>query len=316
MATVQILMAVYNGEPYLTEQIDSIIAQSYTDWELLISDDSSNDNSLQIIQEYCDQDPRIRITLENEHFGSAKSHFMALFQIADAPYVMTCDQDDVWDADKIELTLNAMSEKENQDKSKPLLICTDLRVVDSNLNVTHSSMLEYSNMDASKVSFSYFLASCLVTGCTMMIDRPLLDLLQQGCNEKNIIMHDWWASLVASAFGEVIYPKKQTISYRQHSDNSVGAVGFSLTGALKSLKSRSEVSARAIIQARELLKVFGNKLPQETITQAKSLTEVSKVGPLCRICKLTKADVWRKGILRNGATLISFLMIPKADETK
>lgn len=316
MATVQILMAVYNGEPYLAEQIDSIIAQSYTDWELLISDDSSSDKSLQIIQEYCAQDPRIRLVLEDEHFGSAKSHFLALFKIANAPYVMTSDQDDMWDSDKIEITLAAMTKTEDRDKSRPLLVCTDLRVVDSDLNVIHGSMLEYSNMDADKVSFGYFLASCLVTGCTMMINDPLLNLMQKDCDEKNIIMHDWWASLVASAFGEVVYIKKQTISYRQHSDNSVGAVGFSLLGALQTLKDRSKVSENTILQALELLRVFGDVLPNNTIEQAEALIEIPQAGPMSRIIKLTKADVWRKGILRNTATLISFLIIPRTKKAR
>ena len=237
MATVQILMAVYNGEPYLAEQLDSIIAQKFSDWELLVSDDNSSDGSLAVVQDYCKQDSRIRIVLQDGHYGSAKSHFMALTKEADAPYVMYADQDDVWDQDKISLTLKELKAFEKQGGvNPPLLVCTDLRLVDNNLKPISSSLLEYSNMDASKLDFGYFLASCLVTGCTMMINRSLLLLLQEGCNEERIMMHDWWASLVASAFGKIIYLNKQTISYRQHGDNSVGAVKFSLGAAIKSMK--------------------------------------------------------------------------------
>lgn len=138
MASVQILMAVYNGERYLDQQIESILNQSFQDWELLISDDCSTDRSLDVIRLYCERDSRIRLVLDGSHFGSAKSHFMALFRIASAPYVMTADQDDVWDTHKIELTLNKMKESEIK-SSGPVLVCTDLRVVDQNLNLISPS---------------------------------------------------------------------------------------------------------------------------------------------------------------------------------
>ena len=124
MAKIQILMAVYNGSEFLARQLESILGQSFADWELLISDDCSTDNSLEIIQSYCKRDRRIRLILDGFHFGNAKSHFMALFREASAPYVMTCDQDDVWNLDKIEVTLDAMMQHEIA--GAPLLVCTDL----------------------------------------------------------------------------------------------------------------------------------------------------------------------------------------------
>ena len=310
MATVQILMAVYNGEPYLAEQLDSIIAQKFSDWELLVSDDNSSDGSLAVVQDYCKQDSRIRIVLQDGHYGSAKSHFMALTKEADAPYVMYADQDDVWDQDKISLTLKELKASEKQGGvNPPLLVCTDLRLVDNNLKPLSPSLLEYSNMDASKLDFGYFLASCLVTGCTMMINRSLLLLLQKDCNEDHIMMHDWWASLVASAFGKVIYLNTQTISYRQHGDNSVGAVKFSLDTAIKSLKQRADVENAAITQVEELVNVYGDKLNPQRRRQAEALISARGKGPLGKFTALTKADAWRKGFMRNAATYLSFLMI-------
>lgn len=303
-------MAVYNGKPYLAEQLDSIIAQSFSDWELLVSDDNSSDGSIEIVQDYCKRDPRIHIVLQDEHYGSAKSHFMALTKEADAPYVMYADQDDVWDPDKISLTLKELKTAEMQGGvNPPLLACTDLRLVDNNLRPISPSLLEYSNMDASKLDFGYFLASCLVTGCTMMINRSLLLLLQEDCNEDHIMMHDWWASLVASAFGKVIYLNTQTISYRQHGDNSVGAVKFSLDAAIKSLKQRADVENAAITQAEELIYVYGDKLNPQRRRQAEALISARDKRPLGKFVALTKANAWRKGFMRNAATYLSFLMI-------
>ena len=311
MAKVQILMAVYNGSAFLRDQINSIIGQTYTDWELLVSDDGSKDPSLTIIREYCDRDPRIRLCLEGEHYGSAKAHFIALTKIADAAYVMYADQDDVWDRDKIEITLDALTQQRENEQGLPLLACTDLRVVDANMELIYPSMLEYSNMDASTLGFGYFLASCLVTGCTMTINRPLLKLLQEDCNTDHIIMHDWWASLIASAFGKVLFLDEQTISYRQHGNNSIGAVKFSFLSSLQKIKERRAVAESAIEQTYEFANVYGNRLPEDKHRQTIAMLQIKQSGSIGRIILLTKAKVWRKGIMRNAATLISFLLVER-----
>lgn len=310
MASVQILMAVYNGERYLGQQIESILNQSFQDWELLISDDCSTDRSLDLIKLYCERDSRIRLVLDGSHFGSAKSHFMALFRTASAPYVMTADQDDVWDNHKIELTLNKMKESEIK-SSGPVLVCTDLRVVDQDLNLISPSFLRYSALDASKIDLGYFLASCLVTGCTMMINHQLLLLLQRKVDTDSLIMHDWWASLVAAAFGNVVYIPEPTISYRQHFDNSVGAVKFSLLQGIKTFNDRRKTESEAITQAEELVRVYPDLITinSEIKTQIESFIAIKNSGVLNRISLMNRADIWRKGILRNAVTFFSLLTI-------
>jgi glycosyltransferase involved in cell wall biosynthesis len=308
MAEVQILMAVYNGEEYLRAQFDSLRSQTFEDWNLLVSDDGSTDGSLGIINEYCSLDSRIMLVLDDAHFGGAKNHFMALLRLADAPYVMTCDQDDVWDADKVDVTLAAMKEAERLGE-RPLLVCTDLRVVDHDLNVLSPSFLEYSGMDASKRDMGYFLASCLVTGCTMMVNKKLLHLLQRPVDEDAIIMHDWWASLVAAAFGEVIHLNRATISYRQHGDNSVGAQRFSVARALAAIKEKTATESAAIDQASELRRVFAGELSEEQVAQISAIERTRAVAPIARIGLLSQAGVWRHGLMRNAGTLFAFLSI-------
>ena len=308
MAEVQILMAVYNGGDYLREQLDSLLCQTFEDWQLLISDDASTDGSLAIITKYCERDPRIKLMLDGQHYGNAKQHFMALLRLADCSYVMTCDQDDVWDPDKIELTLAAMKSEERK-MDRPLLVCTDLRVVDKDLNVLSPSFLAYSGMDASKLDFGYFLASCLVTGCTMMVNRSLLELLQRPMNDDALVMHDWWASLVAAAFGEVVHLDRATISYRQHGDNSVGADRFSVARALGAIKEKAATEDQAIDQALELSRVFANELSVRQRAQIDALCKARSVPAFCRAAYLTKAGVWRRGVLRNAGTLLAFMAI-------
>lgn len=309
---VQILMAVYNGEEYLCEQVDSLLSQTFGDWELLVSDDASSDGSLAILQEYARRDERIHVVLEGEHYGSAKRHFMALLRLADAPYVMTCDQDDVWDPDKIEVTLRAMRDAEEGKGERPLLVCTDLRVVDGALREISPSFLAYSGMDASTPSFGYFLASCLVTGCTMMVNCHLLGLLQRPARDESVIMHDWWASLIAAAFGEVIHLDRATIAYRQHGDNSVGADRFTVRRALAALEDKRATERAAIAQAGEFRRVFAKDLDERRLSQLDAYLKVPAAPPVVRPALLTKAGVWRRGLLRNAGTLLVFMTLGRS----
>ena len=304
-AKVQILLAVYNGESYLKEQLDSIINQSYKEWELLASDDCSTDASLDILNEYALKDPRIKVISSNKKYGSAKTNFMNLFQNANAKFVMTCDQDDVWDANKIEVTLRCMNK---QDQNIPILVCTDLRVVDEDLHTLDNSFLAYSHMDTSKLTFGYFLSSSIVTGCTMMINQRLLEMMQTEINPNKILMHDWWASLIASAFGAIIYLHQPTISYRQHQNNSVGAEKFSIARAIASLDAKKAVHQKTYQQATEFLKVFKEDLSTEQLEQIKSYIAIPSSSKLTRIGLITKSESWRKGALRNLGLLATVML--------
>lgn len=303
--TVQILMAVYNGEKYLCDQLDSILNQTFKNWELLVSDDCSSDRSYEILERYAADDSRIKIVSSQKKFGSAKSNFMYLFKLASADYVLTCDQDDVWDPDKIEKVLYRIQQ---EDSNMPILVCTDLRVVDENLNVLDNSFLNYSNMDCSKLDFNYFLASSIVTGCTMIMNKSLLNFIKLPVNINNIIMHDWWASLIASQFGKVIYLQTTTMSYRQHSSNSVGAEKFSIKNAFNSLSDKRKVNFETYVQAREFLKVFNFYLAQNQVDLLNNYSLIPSLPRYKRVAQLNKCHVWRRGLIRNLGLIFTVLL--------
>ena len=305
---IQILMAVFNGESYLSDQIKSIQSQTYSNWELLISDDGSTDGSLDIIKNAIDEDHRIRMVLDAKQYGSAKKHFMALTEIATSDYVMYCDQDDIWDKDKIEITLNEMLQAEKHHPHKPILVSTDLRVVDSNLGLLHPSFLRMSGMKSSKRDFGYFLSSCLVTGCTMMINRELRRIATRSVNIDKIIMHDWWLSLIASAFGYVYYIPKATISYRQHGDNSVGAEKRSIITALLSLKLMHDRMMLTIEQASEFYNCYNEQLVGKNRRQIISYLQLRDANAFQIIPCLTKANAWRDDWLGNLGMIIRFIV--------
>ena len=124
---VAILMATYNGEKYLSEQIESIINQTFTDWVLYIHDDGSTDGTLEIIKKYVKIYPKKIILIQGERTGGAKFNFFSLMDKVTAEYIMFSDQDDWWLPDKINKTLEKCIKIENGQKDTPVVVFTDFK---------------------------------------------------------------------------------------------------------------------------------------------------------------------------------------------
>ncbi|MDC4186160.1 glycosyltransferase family 2 protein [Loigolactobacillus coryniformis] len=253
-AKVAILLSTYNGAEYLAEQIDSIVHQTYSAWQLYIRDDGSTDQTGQIIQKYQASDQRIVFLNEGqiENLGVKRS-FMALLSAAQADFYMFCDQDDVWLPKKIETTLAEMLKKNVA--AAPRLIHTDLMVVDQKLQ-SQKVMFGRDFQDA----FRDVLYSNSVTGCTVMINESLRQLLlAQPFDPQQIVMHDWWFALVAAAFGEIDYLAEPTILYRQHGDNTFGAdaSGFQRLRRFFKMEQEIERFTAALKQDDYFAQVYG-----------------------------------------------------------
>lgn len=203
---IDILMATYNGEHFVAEQIESIQAQTYKNWRLLVSDDCSTDGTLDVVRRYAGEDERIGIVSEGVRYGGAKENFFALMAKSDAPYVMFCDQDDVWLPEKVEKSLEALRKLENEHSAdKPLLVFCDMKVVDSELSVIHESFEKYQNLDPRRTEFPHVLAQALGAGCTFIMNRTLLSKAYHCSDKAAVDMHDWWVSIIASAFGKIAF---------------------------------------------------------------------------------------------------------------
>ena len=216
---VNILLSTYNGEQFLAEQVKSIQEQTYQEWELLIRDDGSSDGTVEIIKQLATQDSRIHFINENhvENVGVIKS-FHALLKHGEADFYCFSDQDDFWLPEKISLQV-AEAKKYSQDK--PLLIYTDLKVVDENLSVLHESMIR-TQSDHANTELIQELTENTVTGGVAMINHALAELWT-GEEKHDLLMHDWYLGLLASAFGNLVYIDEPTELYRQHSSNVLGA---------------------------------------------------------------------------------------------
>ncbi len=219
---IAILLATYNGALFIQEQLNSLLSQSYPDWQLFIHDDGSTDNTPSILKEYASQHPRIHI-LNYPPTGGACQNFMSLLNQVDAPYYMFCDQDDVWLPNKIEREMELMQQCEQQYPNKPIIIHSDLQVVDSALRTICSSFWKYEHIQLERYQrWEDFSHGCLTTGCTMLFNDKVKELSLPMSNSA--LMHDEWVTLCVIAHDGIIAPLLQaTILYRQHNDNTLGA---------------------------------------------------------------------------------------------
>ena len=233
--TIFILLATYNGEKYLPEQIKSLQNQTFTDWKLLIRDDGSTDKTINIIIEYAASDSRINlISDELKRIGACQSFSELLNYAAEADYVMFCDQDDVWLPNKIEVSIHTIKRIENEN-DMAALAHTDLIVVNENLEVKSKSYWDYHNINPERKKINHLLIANTVTGCTIIINKKLMNLGYPIPN--GVFMHDWWFALLASIFGTIETIHEPLILYRQHSSNSVGAQKFDINFVILKINS-------------------------------------------------------------------------------
>ncbi|NQP14608.1 glycosyltransferase family 2 protein [Streptococcus suis] len=214
---VNILMSTYNGQQFLAEQIRSIQEQTYTDWTLFIRDDGSSDNTKEILKDFERQDSRVHLidSDKSDNLGVIKS-FHKLVNHDRADYYFFSDQDDVWLPNKLELSLN---EAQNYPANLPLMVYMDLKVVNQDLEIMTESMVKSQSHHAN-TELVQELTENTVTGGVAMINHHLAEMWQVT---EDILMHDWYLALLASALGKLVFIDKPGELYRQHADNVLGA---------------------------------------------------------------------------------------------
>lgn len=304
--TVDILLATYNGFSFVASQIDSILSQTHKDFRLIIRDDASKDSTRKVLEAYANRYPEIITLLPSDESLGVKGNFSCLMQHSTSDYIMFADQDDLWEEGKIAKTLERMKELEQQSLADtPLLVHTDLRVVDRNLNILSSSFWKYGKIDPSRgQSLNRLLMQNVVTGCTMMINRPLL-LLAFPIPE-NAAMHDWWLALVAAAFGRIEALWEPTLMYRQHGGNALGAQKFLSLGYFKKgmeRMSRPEFEKQAHVNA--LLDRYPNYL---SIDQKQMLNAYKKLPSAYlfeKVFLILRYRFFKMGFLRNMVNILA-----------
>ena len=219
MEKVDILLATYNGEKYLEAQLDSILSQTYTNFRLLISDDSSTDSTKDILEKYKKIDNRIEVFYQENNLGVVKN-FEFLLNKVENRYYMLSDQDDIWKEEKIEKSVNKLEE------TGAGLVYSDLEVVDENLNVIYESYWKLKGFTkrANKYNtFESFYLNNYVTGCTIISRKEFIKDILPLPNSSKYVLHDYWITLIVSQKSKIVSIKEPLIKYRQHKNNRIGS---------------------------------------------------------------------------------------------
>lgn len=214
---VSIVMATYNGEKYLRQQLDSILEQTHQHFELIVVDDASTDKTLSILKEYAALDDRIHVFPAEINLGLV-SNFERGLRLAGGDFIALSDQDDIFRKDKIELLLAALKNHPERD-----LVLSDLSLIDENGNNIAHSMWSYSKLNPKQGKpFGHLLYANFATGCAMMFTRRLLELAIPF--PPDCTVHDWWLAVIAtsSRAGGICLVDKQLTAYRQHESNVLG----------------------------------------------------------------------------------------------
>lgn len=305
---VAILMATYNGETYMKEQLDSLFTQTYQDFKLYVSDDASTDATYSILQSYQKKYPeKVFLYRNNTDHHGAKHNFMGLMLRHKAQYVMLCDQDDVWKPRKIEMTMQKMYQLEEEyGESTPILVHTDLEVVDQSLQTVSTSFKKAMGANYSRTHLRQIVIQNIVTGCTALYNYALAKLLVS--DPPYMIMHDWWLVLVASAFGMIDHIDEQTILYRQHGNNVIGAKNVHtiqyIIQKLTHWNGMKQAINETYQQAESFLEVYRNQLTPEQIVFLEKYCAVPGKNKLGRVLSVCKLGTLKCGLTRKIANLM------------
>jgi glycosyltransferase involved in cell wall biosynthesis len=303
---IEIVMSAYNGAPYLGGQLDSLLHQTLQDFRLLVRDDGSTDGTLDILADYEKRHPgKIVLVRDRTAHAGACAGFGRILEFTRSPYVMLCDQDDVWLPDKIEVTLGVLQTLERQLGSEcPILMHTDLRVVDQDLHEVCDSCWKYLAIDVQQGALlPRLLIQNVVTGCTSMVNRALLHKALPI--SPKAVIHDWWLGLTAAAFGRIACLPEATVLYRQHPGNSIGAPHYGFPYGLRCLLHllrgyplHAGLSGTAR-QAAGFLERFAAELPPEKRRVIESFTRINTFGSLHKAAALLHSGFRKHGFLRN-----------------
>ena len=232
---ILVLLPVFNGSEFLAIQLQSILNQSYAPVHILCRDDGSIDNSVEILKQAQIKDSERLVIIEDSlgNLGASASFALLMQHALDhalcaptgvdskAPFIALCDQDDIWHEDKLTVCAATLEALERKHPELPALVHSDLRVVSEDGSMIAPSMARYQGLRTQDEGFNAQLLSNTLTGCTCLMNRRLIEASLPIPTDA--IMHDWWLSLVVSAFGARAYIDKPLIDYRQHASNTIGA---------------------------------------------------------------------------------------------
>lgn len=315
---VFILLATYNGAPFIGPLLDGILRQRDADWRLLVRDDGSTDGTRAVLEKIAMADHRVcLVDTPGERLGSA-GNFFALMHHAlaqGAHRFALCDQDDVWAEDKLATMRGAVSRaEESAPKGTPILAWSDLEWIDARGRRLAASHFRRARATAALAGGGrWLLAMNVVPGCAMVGNRALLERAMP--QPRGVVHHDWWLALVAAATGRIVVVDRPLVRYRQHGTNAVGAespwsrIRGAIVGPVATLHRARASYWQAVANAHALREIGAHSPLADGWAAAMehTVTELGAASRWRRAVAVVRGPVRRLGAMRSGLMLVAAL---------
>ena len=284
-----ILLTAYNGAAHLPDLLASLAAQTDPDFSVLMQDDGSEDSTPSLLREQCNLDPRFSFGNEQgRHLGAAGNFCSLIRQCKDATRIMLCDQDDIWEPEKVARLKAAMYSMETRwGADTPLLVHSDCSLISEDGEPIGASFFRHQGWDPQAVSLPPLLVQNNVTGCTLIMNEPLRSLVAGHARAKDLFMHDWFIALTAASFGHISFVDEPLTRYRQHSGNAIGASSASLVKrGIAAFKNRRESRRRILLtytHTKVFRKLYEGQLPTEAQATVSAYLATQRMRKIPRV---------------------------------
>lgn len=263
--TVCILMSTYNGKKYIIEQIESLLRQKDVSFSIYVRDDGSQDGTQKILDKYEAQTNGLLKWYQGKNIRPAKSFMDLIKNAPDAQYYAFCDQDDVWEEDKLSC---AIAKIKREKEGIPCFYFSNVKVVDEKLN-----LMKISHIDEKNMSLKRILLHNVATGCTIVFNEQLMKKIREY-SPQYIGMHDWWLYQVCLVIGgKVVFDKEPHILYRQHGNNCIGFKKKKIN-VKKAILKKSECGVRKM--TKELIEGYGEQMSSDVFSAVSLLAFYDK----------------------------------------
>lgn len=315
MEDIDIAIPAYNCAAWLDNLMESILQQNVDQWRIVARDDASTDGTATRLAAW-KQRLGERMTMvdgsDRRNLGPV-GNYDAILSATTSPWVMLADSDDVWRPGKLALTVQAMRAAEaTQGTGTPVLVFTDAQVVDEQLQPVAESYWRWSraNLAASNV-FHRLIVDCPAISSTMMVNRALIDLALPMPGA--VWSQDWWAMMVAAAFGQIVKLDEQTILYRRHSTNdSLEPYAATTTGMVRRLLAAPSSARKKVHrlidqiapQAGAFAERFHDELSASDLAALKAASRLPYVGGIQRRWSVARHGLWFGSLPKNVGLML------------
>lgn len=308
---ISIALCTCEGSLFLNKQLKSLTEQTLQPEELVVCDDSSTDETLEILKLYAAEAPfPVRIYVNEKRLG-ASQNFSQAIKLCKGDYIALCDQDDIWLPEKLEKIYHIMREAEEAwGEGVPLLVYSDLKVVNSDGQVMAPSFMKIRKIRHLEGRvLNSLLVQNFVTGCTVLANRALIKKALPMPSKA--VMHDWWLALVAAAQGNIVFSGEPLVGYRRHEENVIGARGFTsrenISRILQINQVKKEIAA-ALAQAiclRDRLKLLDSE--EYILSMLNDYIKHMQNGGFSAVKAVFRHGSFKQGLLRNPIYLLMLL---------